>query len=193
MLWWFWWRNLLFLLVAHVRKKLYIFQRSESTRYMNANLSRGIRGVDHGEAGSAILLFNVLSGWCVPFFLFVFVFPWARQNRYVFFTTLILKVQRRSDVWVEHDDVMNHRLSLRLIVVLCASVVFVCHRFGISRQEQDEFALRSHQNAAKAHADGIYEDEVCAVGCCCCVAAAAAADHRHHVHHIHYHACDTRI
>ncbi|CAM9413776.1 unnamed protein product [Ectocarpus sp. 12 AP-2014] len=33
-------------------------------------------------------------------------------------------------------------------------------RFGISRQEQDEFALRSHQNAAKAHADGIYDQEI---------------------------------
>ena len=56
-------------------------------------------------------------------------------------------------------------LGLCLIgVLLCAvlpSVVLLCDRFGISRQEQDEFALRSHQNAAKAHADGIYDDEVC--------------------------------
>lgn len=34
------------------------------------------------------------------------------------------------------------------------------NRFGISRREQDEFALRSHQNAAKAHKDGIYVEEV---------------------------------
>lgn len=33
-------------------------------------------------------------------------------------------------------------------------------RFGISRRAQDEFALRSHANAAKAHADGIYADEI---------------------------------
>jgi len=33
-------------------------------------------------------------------------------------------------------------------------------RFGISRQAQDEFALRSHHNAAKAHADGLYADEI---------------------------------
>ncbi|CAN0054438.1 unnamed protein product [Ascophyllum nodosum] len=33
-------------------------------------------------------------------------------------------------------------------------------RFGISRSDQDEFSLRSHQNAAKAHADGIYHEEI---------------------------------
>ena len=32
--------------------------------------------------------------------------------------------------------------------------------FGVTRQEQDEFALRSHLGAAKAHADGLYDDEV---------------------------------
>mmetsp|Transcript_13434 Transcript_13434/g.15334 ORF Transcript_13434/g.15334 Transcript_13434/m.15334 type:complete len:449 (+) Transcript_13434:94-1440(+) len=36
-------------------------------------------------------------------------------------------------------------------------------RFGVSRQEQDEFALRSHQNAAKAHAEGMYDQEIIAV------------------------------
>mmetsp|Transcript_14254 Transcript_14254/g.17632 ORF Transcript_14254/g.17632 Transcript_14254/m.17632 type:complete len:447 (+) Transcript_14254:81-1421(+) len=36
-------------------------------------------------------------------------------------------------------------------------------RFGVSRQEQDEFALRSHQNAAKAHAEGVYDQEIIAV------------------------------
>jgi len=33
-------------------------------------------------------------------------------------------------------------------------------KFGVSRKEQDEFALRSHLLAAKAHADGIYDEEV---------------------------------
>jgi acetyl-CoA acyltransferase len=36
----------------------------------------------------------------------------------------------------------------------------LCDRFGVSRQAQDEFAARSHQNGAKAHADGIYDDEI---------------------------------
>jgi acetyl-CoA acyltransferase len=33
-------------------------------------------------------------------------------------------------------------------------------RFGVSRGDQDAFAVRSHQNAAKAHAAGLYEDEI---------------------------------
>lgn len=33
-------------------------------------------------------------------------------------------------------------------------------KFGVSRAEQDEFCVRSHQNAAKAHADGLYKDEI---------------------------------
>ena len=35
-------------------------------------------------------------------------------------------------------------------------------RFGVSRREQEEFALRSHLNAANAHADGFYDGEVIA-------------------------------
>jgi len=33
-------------------------------------------------------------------------------------------------------------------------------KFGVSRRDSDEFALRSHMNAAKAHADGLYSDEI---------------------------------
>merc|ERR1719263_720005 len=36
-------------------------------------------------------------------------------------------------------------------------------RFGVSRRDSDEYALRSHMNAAKAHADGLYEDEIVSV------------------------------
>jgi acetyl-CoA acyltransferase len=32
--------------------------------------------------------------------------------------------------------------------------------FGVSRQEQDEFAVRSHTNAAKAHEEGFYDEEI---------------------------------
>ena len=32
--------------------------------------------------------------------------------------------------------------------------------FGVTRRESDEFAMRSHHNAAKAHADGLYDEEV---------------------------------
>jgi acetyl-CoA acyltransferase len=33
-------------------------------------------------------------------------------------------------------------------------------RFGVSRQDQDLFAYRSHQNAHRAHTDGLYEEEI---------------------------------
>ena len=33
-------------------------------------------------------------------------------------------------------------------------------KFGVSRQEQDEFTVRSHTNAQKAHDEGFYENEV---------------------------------
>merc|ERR1719506_672311 len=33
-------------------------------------------------------------------------------------------------------------------------------RFGVSRADQDAFAARSHVNAAKAHEDGIFKDEI---------------------------------
>ena len=33
-------------------------------------------------------------------------------------------------------------------------------KFGVSRQEQDQFAVDSHLKAAKAHADGLYADEI---------------------------------
>ena len=34
-------------------------------------------------------------------------------------------------------------------------------KFGVSRQQQDEFALRSHQNAAAAWEAGVFDQEVC--------------------------------
>jgi acetyl-CoA acyltransferase len=33
-------------------------------------------------------------------------------------------------------------------------------KFGVSRRDQDEFCVRSHLNAAKAHKDGLYVDEI---------------------------------
>ena len=33
-------------------------------------------------------------------------------------------------------------------------------KFGVSRAEQDEFTVLSHTRAAKAHADGMYADEI---------------------------------
>ena len=36
----------------------------------------------------------------------------------------------------------------------------IANRFCISREEQDAFALRSHQLASKAHDEGLYDDEI---------------------------------
>ncbi|ETW08203.1 hypothetical protein H310_00852 [Aphanomyces invadans] len=33
-------------------------------------------------------------------------------------------------------------------------------RFGVTRKEMDEFSIKSHQNAAKAHAEGKYDGEI---------------------------------
>ena len=46
------------------------------------------------------------------------------------------------------DEVMGHS-SDRLAT-----------KFGVTREEQDEFTLRSHQNAQKAHDDGVYAEEL---------------------------------
>lgn len=33
-------------------------------------------------------------------------------------------------------------------------------KFGVSREDQDAYTVRSHTNAAKAHADGLYKEEI---------------------------------
>jgi acetyl-CoA C-acetyltransferase len=40
----------------------------------------------------------------------------------------------------------------------------VAERYGVSREEQDEFALRSHQRWAQADAEGRFADELVAIG-----------------------------
>jgi len=39
----------------------------------------------------------------------------------------------------------------------------VAERYGVSRQEQDEFAAKSHQKAAKAQQDGLFDKEIVSV------------------------------
>lgn len=45
-------------------------------------------------------------------------------------------------------------------VAMGASTEKYNSRYGLTRQEQDEFAARSHQRAAKAQADGIFAEEI---------------------------------
>jgi acetyl-CoA acyltransferase len=55
---------------------------------------------------------------------------------------------------------VNPRMPERWTISLGASAEKLADMYGISRDEQDAFALRSHQLAATAWDDGVYDDEV---------------------------------
>ncbi len=57
----------------------------------------------------------------------------------------------------------NPRMPAEWTVSLGGGNELLQERFGISRERQDAFALRSHQLAAKAWADGFYDDLVVGV------------------------------
>src|SRR3989442_248248 len=48
-------------------------------------------------------------------------------------------------------------------MIMGKTAELLASEFGISRKEQDEFALRSHQKAAEAMAAGRFKDEICPV------------------------------
>ena len=48
-------------------------------------------------------------------------------------------------------------------MIMGKTAELLASEFGISRREQDEFALRSHQKAAEAMAAGRFNDEICPV------------------------------
>ncbi|MFE9255377.1 thiolase family protein [Streptomyces sp. NPDC006879] len=56
----------------------------------------------------------------------------------------------------------NARMSPQWTVSLGEGAELVADRHGITRQEQDAYALESHRKAAKAWADGLYTPEVLA-------------------------------
>ena len=55
---------------------------------------------------------------------------------------------------------VNPRMPERWTVSLGEGAEILADMFEVSREEQDEFALRSHQNAARAWDDGRFADEV---------------------------------
>ncbi|MEU3275102.1 thiolase family protein [Saccharomonospora sp. NPDC006951] len=68
-----------------------------------------------------------------------------------------------------HETLFSSTLGWRMVnpampsqwtVSLGESTESLAERYGIGRQEQDEFALRSHHNAAKAWEAGFYDDHV---------------------------------
>jgi acetyl-CoA acetyltransferase family protein len=71
-----------------------------------------------------------------------------------------------------HEQLHSTTLGWRMVnprhrgewtVALGEGAEILADRYGISREAQDEFALRSHHNAATAWKDGLFADEVVAV------------------------------
>ena len=58
---------------------------------------------------------------------------------------------------------VNPAMPDRWTISLGESAEGLADRYGISREEQDEFAVKSHRNAARAWAEGVFADEVVAV------------------------------
>ncbi|MFC4001371.1 thiolase family protein [Prauserella oleivorans] len=58
---------------------------------------------------------------------------------------------------------VNPRMPEQWTVSLGESTEILAERYGIGREQQDEFALRSHLNAARAWDEGFYDDHVVAV------------------------------
>ncbi|MFE2069672.1 thiolase family protein [Streptomyces sp. NPDC059467] len=58
---------------------------------------------------------------------------------------------------------VNPRMPEQWTIPLGQTAEILAERFAISREEQDAFALRSHQNAARAFAEGAYAAEIIAV------------------------------
>jgi acetyl-CoA acetyltransferase family protein len=58
---------------------------------------------------------------------------------------------------------VNPSMDPRWTVSLGETAEILADRYGISRDEQDAFAMRSHQRAAAAWADGVFADEIVSV------------------------------
>jgi acetyl-CoA acyltransferase len=80
---------------------------------------------------------------------------------------------RAADPFPREAGVVDTRLGWRLVsprmqelyppITLGETAENVAERYGVSRERQDEFALRSHQRAAAAQAAGKFTDEIAAV------------------------------
>jgi len=70
----------------------------------------------------------------------------------------LLKGLKLKDLAPEAPSIANYTTG----EVMGHSADRLAARFGVSRQDQDEFALRSHLNAFKAHESGLYAEEIVA-------------------------------
>lgn len=67
-----------------------------------------------------------------------------------------LKGMSMKDLGIETPAIANYTTG----EVMGVSSDRLSAKFGISREDQDEYTVRSHQLAAKAHQDGFYKNEV---------------------------------
>jgi len=68
----------------------------------------------------------------------------------------LLKGLKMADLAPEQPAIANFTTG----EVMGVSSDRLSAKFGVSRKDMDEFAVRSHANAAKAHSDGFYKGEV---------------------------------
>lgn len=68
----------------------------------------------------------------------------------------LLKGLKLSDLAPEAPAIANYTTG----EVMGNSSDRLAAKFGVSRRDQDELAVRSHLNAAKAHKEGMYKDEI---------------------------------
>ena len=68
----------------------------------------------------------------------------------------LLKGLKMKDISLETPAIANYTTG----EVMGVSSDRLSAKFGVSRKDQDEFTVLSHTNAAKAHADGFYKNEV---------------------------------
>eukprot|EP00934_Nitzschia_sp_Nitz4_P005438 Nitzschia sp. Nitz4//scaffold69_size99277//4867//6415//NITZ4_004616-RA/size99277-augustus-gene-0.8-mRNA-1//-1//CDS//3329556664//5428//frame0 len=68
----------------------------------------------------------------------------------------MLKGLKMKDVGIETPAIANYTTG----EVMGVSSDKLSAKFGVSREEQDHFTVRSHLNAQKAHDEGFYKDEV---------------------------------
>jgi len=70
----------------------------------------------------------------------------------------MLKGLKMKDISLETPAIANYTTG----EVMGVSSDRLSAKFGVTREEQDEFTVRSHTLAAKAHADGFYKEEITA-------------------------------
>jgi acetyl-CoA acyltransferase len=68
----------------------------------------------------------------------------------------LLKGLKLKDILPETPAIANYTTG----EVMGHSSDRLAAKFGVSRRDQDELCLKSHKNAAKAHSEGLYKDEI---------------------------------